>query len=1016
MSGNKITVFSLFLFFFLCFDNELIAQESNSNYFIKWFDDSSGLPQNSIKSITKDKYGYIWLLTEKGIVRYDGLNFKTFDSKSFPAINNNRMRYFIGDVESDSIIVENEDTEVFIIKERKLEARSIDVFNLENIKKHPYKFLEYSTLPSLRYRDLFYGFKAEINLETYAIVRLDTVYFYNRKNEALKEIPYTNKGVNYYFALNEKLFVINEKNECFTFNNKVEKVETDLAANEKINLFWNSISNQIFVYTNKNLSLLAFENNKIIRKPIVQNLEIDLSIISNFFYDKENDLTYLATNTKGLGIIKQKAFRTLKVEDNKFRNVFYAITNYDDENIITSSGYIINQDSVNYKKSFDFESDEYIILIDKNKDVWVKNLFVVKKYSKSSNYKDFSEWYLNTFVTTVSLDKDSNLVFSTDVNRHQKDFKVGIYRIDLEEKNIEPKLHDEVDIHILQMVHYQGDKFLIGAKEGLYLYNIETKELQAYEELKNKTIRNIQITPEGIWVFSYGYGFFMLKDNKITEIPCDKNDYLRTAHCILEDSLGFYWISSNKGIFQCSKSALMKYVENNDNVLYYHYYNKNDGFSTNEFNGGGTPSGVILNNGYFSFPSLDGLVFFNPYKINSDLKINEIYIDQIIIDDSTIYTNNNEITVDFEFDRITIFANSPYYFNNSNLDIEVEITGPTNQKWDNYNQLNGISFTGLKSGEYILRFRQLNGFDSEYNYATFKIIIPKKLHETIAFRTSSFLLILVFIYALISIRLDIVRKRNIMLVKKIDERTMHLKETIKILNDNQNNLVQQLNFQEKLTHLISHDVKSPLKYIENIIDKIKNNIKNENFPVLEGLEAVQSSSKSLYIYIEQLLEESKKNHQKEGFEVENIPIYDFVNEKIKIYSSILALNNISIKNLIPLSAEIKSNPHLLSIIIHNLLDNAIKNTKQGEIIIGFEEEEFENILIIKDTGIGMSKEMLEYLNNSAKNISYTTDKPTENKKGIGLDIVISLIHYLNLKMTMKSEIAKGTEVVLKFKK
>jgi len=97
------------------------------------------------------------------------------------------------------------------------------------------------------------------------------------------------------------------------------------------------------------------------------------------------------------------------------------------------------------------------------------------------------------------------------------------------------------------------------------------------------------------------------------------------------------------------------------------------------------------------------------------------------------------------------------------------------------------------------------------------------------------------------------------------------------------------------------------------------------------------------------------------------------------------------------------------------LDNAIKNTKQGEITFQFEKTDKGSKLTIKDTGKGMSQEMLDYLNNSANNISYSSENKIPYGKGIGLDIVISLTHYLNLKMTMKSELNKGTEVVLKLK-
>ena len=55
-------------FLFLFFSYFVYCQ----NFTSKWFNVDNGLTQNSIKDIVKDQYGFIWLTTENGIIRYDG--------------------------------------------------------------------------------------------------------------------------------------------------------------------------------------------------------------------------------------------------------------------------------------------------------------------------------------------------------------------------------------------------------------------------------------------------------------------------------------------------------------------------------------------------------------------------------------------------------------------------------------------------------------------------------------------------------------------------------------------------------------------------------------------------------------------------------------------------------------------------------------------------------------------------------------------------------------------------------
>ena len=92
---------------------------SQEKYHTTWYSaDTNHLPQNSVKSITPDKYGFLWLSTENGIVRYDGQNFKTYNGENVKNLTGNRMRFFNGSIHKDSIIIINEKGETLLIHER----------------------------------------------------------------------------------------------------------------------------------------------------------------------------------------------------------------------------------------------------------------------------------------------------------------------------------------------------------------------------------------------------------------------------------------------------------------------------------------------------------------------------------------------------------------------------------------------------------------------------------------------------------------------------------------------------------------------------------------------------------------------------------------------------------------------------------------------------------------------------------------------------------------------------------
>src|SRR5579859_6065281 len=50
-----------------------------------------GLPQSTITSIVQTPDGYLWLGTQNGLVRFDGVHFTVFNANNTPAIKNDRV-------------------------------------------------------------------------------------------------------------------------------------------------------------------------------------------------------------------------------------------------------------------------------------------------------------------------------------------------------------------------------------------------------------------------------------------------------------------------------------------------------------------------------------------------------------------------------------------------------------------------------------------------------------------------------------------------------------------------------------------------------------------------------------------------------------------------------------------------------------------------------------------------------------------------------------------------------------
>ena len=67
----------------------LDPQKKITQYTLNTWKTERGLPNNSVWAIVQDHSGYLWLGTAEGLVRFDGVNFKVFNSKNTAEFHDN---------------------------------------------------------------------------------------------------------------------------------------------------------------------------------------------------------------------------------------------------------------------------------------------------------------------------------------------------------------------------------------------------------------------------------------------------------------------------------------------------------------------------------------------------------------------------------------------------------------------------------------------------------------------------------------------------------------------------------------------------------------------------------------------------------------------------------------------------------------------------------------------------------------------------------------------------------------
>jgi signal transduction histidine kinase len=211
---------------------------------------------------------------------------------------------------------------------------------------------------------------------------------------------------------------------------------------------------------------------------------------------------------------------------------------------------------------------------------------------------------------------------------------------------------------------------------------------------------------------------------------------------------------------------------------------------------------------------------------------------------------------------------------------------------------------------------------------------------------------------------------------------------------------------EKLISLIVHDLRSPLASHIFLIDHLYGNYSKLSAAETDELffQLKESAGRISHFSSDFL---TWYNSQKQGWEINRTPIEldSFLVQVSSFYKEMAHRKNLSFVYDIAEGLVVFSDEYILSIIIRNLVDNAVKYTRRGRVTIAAFRDENAVCIAIKDTGAGIPaariKALMEY-----GDINKVT--PT-----FGYLFILQFIQKLGGHISVESEPQVGTTVTIR---
>lgn len=1015
---------------------------------------NEGLSNSNVKTILKDKLGFLWIGTENGLNRYDGYSFKIYSAEK--GTSQNLLNNDISNLQEDKngniwitteagYMVYEREKDAFTEARKKLSARYGISIN-GNYRVHIDKD---GNLWAIDDQNAFYYNITDKTLNT---------FHHNLKKDNLRITHITDDGT-HLIALfsNGKLWQIDKKNGQQAFYDLPENMAKEINPKSSKVYLDSYHSLWIFSGTSDHLYYQAkpFSDWEII--PLPSKIQTATNVINNIL-DDENGKVWISTDHKGVFIFdREKKYCTNYLHDAQLNTTIgsnYVSCLYQDNSGVIWMGHNKKGISFYHNSFLSFKNithpdcrDVTVILQDHTGAIWMGTDGDGVFRKENINYGSLEKVPLpNTAVVTLLQDHKNRIWIGTYLN--------GLYcyqngKVTNYTKANSPLVSDNVwkltedtfgniwigtlgggvqyvssetlefttlddkinDLSFTLDMAYTGSKELyVGTDDGLFVIDVTTKKIKKQTKnrkgdarIREELISSITVDTKNrlwlghhdgltVWDIDRDAVYYMNKKNGL----CDN-----IIHGFAEDAYGKMWITTSNGLSIVSVSGgqtgELEFAINN--------FNTGDGLKDNFFNNnaicklnskeivmGGTEGYTV------AYPNLiDALetvpspVTFTGLSIgNQPIMVNTSYKGKKILDKPIEFTDS--LTLHYNDKVIALDFFTGDLLNTHKITYWYQIKGFSDQWMSTTN--NRIVFSSLAPGSYILTIKACAGDGNcTTQNKTLYIMVPPP------FYASGWAILLYFMAVICIILLIVYRARKHHRRRLAEQRIRLEREQEKQLNE------MKLRF---FTN-VSHDLRTPLTLIITPLQKILEGSLEEK--MRKKLQTVYKNSEHLLHLINSLLDFRKLDINAEKLTLQLGDIVSFIKDICDPFDVYASERNISFS----VSSELKQlfmhfDAEKVHKIVSNILSNAFKYTPDGgDVELHIYEYQGLACISIADTGYGISDADKEHI---FERFYQSSHKPGYIGEGIGLHIVHEYVHLHNGTIQVKDNEPKGSIFLL----
>ncbi len=273
-------------------------------------------------------------------------------------------------------------------------------------------------------------------------------------------------------------------------------------------------------------------------------------------------------------------------------------------------------------------------------------------------------------------------------------------------------------------------------------------------------------TPEGLVV---------RRGHRAVAITAGQGLINENLHTILEDDAGNLWISTNHGIMRVPIEELLDVFAGRADRIRPTVFGHEDGMRSEECNGGFQTAGWRTADGHLWFPTIAGVVSFDPSSVGTVGHPPPVVIEHAVVDGQPLDLHHSAV-LDPGARRFEFHYTAPTFIGPDNVRFRVRLDG-LDDDWVDAGTRRTAYFTNLRPGTYTFHVSASHrdgGWSDEK--ASYRFSIRPHLYQRPAFFVLCGLLLFTAAAGVHGMRVRRLRIRERALVAAVEERTAELRQ------------------------------------------------------------------------------------------------------------------------------------------------------------------------------------------------------------------------------------------------